>query len=138
MKNKCIVIGLLVVVCCQLEASQTEQDLIESMIQNQYTTRYQGQPLATKQVATTPIKTQHQNNKVNKPTAKVIHLTHEKINQTNFTHKFIVKRLDATNVALGATGIRRIQQHARITQKPASGDLVKPKTTDKITTPASK
>lgn len=48
--------------------------------------------------------------KVKQPTGKVIHLKHKKINKVNFTDKFLVRRIDAQKLALGATGIASLKQ----------------------------
>lgn len=47
-------------------------------------------------------------------TGKVINLKHQKINKVNFTDKFIISRLNAQSLALGATGIASLKQQPSV------------------------
>ncbi|MCG9771394.1 hypothetical protein L1D59_22595 [Pseudoalteromonas piscicida] len=65
------------------------------------------------------------------PTAKVIHLKHKAVNTVNFTNKFVLTRVDASAIALGAIGIESIKNHSAIAVKAES------KKTDKQTSKKS-
>lgn len=58
--------------------------------------------------------------KIQRSSAKTIDFAHRKVNKVNFSKRFAITRLDAKNIALGATGIKSIKQQPNVTVRSVS------------------